>query len=50
MKFKVLTAYSPMEVQDEINTFKSFLGDFKIIDINVTGGKDGWVIVISYKP
>ena len=48
MKFKVLTAYSPEEVKEEIERFKLFCAPGRIKDINVVGGQYGWVITISY--
>lgn len=49
MKFKVLTAYSPEEVEDEIARFKFHCNSERIQSIKVTSGEGGWLIVISYQ-
>lgn len=49
MKFKTLTAHTPEEVQDEIERFKHFCHEQRIIDIKVTGNRSGFVIIIVYE-
>ena len=49
MKFKILTARSPEQAQEEIERFKSFCDVSRIRDIRVAGGGEGFVITIVYE-
>lgn len=49
MKFKILTARSPEQAQEEIERFKSFCDVSRIKDIRIAGGGTGFVITIVYE-
>lgn len=49
MKFKILTARNPEQVQEEIDRFKSFCDVGRIKDIRIAGGSTGFVITIIYE-
>lgn len=49
MKFKILTAHTPEEVQEEIERFEDYLFGRNILDIKVSGNHSGFVIIIVYE-
>lgn len=49
MKFKILTATSSEQAQEEIDRFKSFCDVSRIRDIRIAGGGTGFVITIVYE-
>lgn len=49
MKFKILTARSPEQAQEEIERFKRFCDAGRIKDIRIAGGRTGFVITIVYE-
>ena len=49
MKFKILTAINPEQVQEEIDRFKSFCDANRVKDIRINGVSTGFVITIVYE-
>lgn len=49
MKFKILTARSPEQAREEIESFRRFCSESRIKDIRIAGGGEGFVITIVYE-